>query len=176
MTGIVSSGFSSYDGQRCLCLRDLFCMPVLSETLKILLQVERATIFLSNIRKKKRCWYFICVGHSHILTSHLTAGHAAWGREDANTSYLTSRRQSQPSPPSLFLPEVEQAAAADSAVVSSSHKATLSPSTTPSNTAPTAAAHTKTQLAWLIISVAGKFWQTRSWGGGCKVTVRDNPA
>lgn len=75
---------------------------------------------------------------------------------------------------SLFLPEVEQATAAGSVVVSSSHKAALSPSTTPSNAAPTAAAHTKTQPAWLIISAAGKFWQTRSGKNeSCKVTVRD---
>lgn len=100
-------------------------------------------------------------------------------REDANTSYLTSSRQSQPSPPSLFLPEVEQATAADSVVVSSSHKAMLSPSTTPWNTAPTAAALTKTQLAWLIISVAGKLWQTTTGGKkkkNYKVAVRDTPA
>lgn len=83
-------------------------------------------------------------------------------REDANTSYLTSGRQTRPSPPSLFLPEVEHATATDSVVVSSSHKATLSLSTTPSNAAPTAAVHTKTQLAWLIISVAGTFWQNRT--------------
>lgn len=62
--------------------------------------MEQATLFLSNIRKKKRCRYVICTDHSHILTSHLTAGQ----REDANTSYLTSSRQSQPSPPSLPFP------------------------------------------------------------------------
>lgn len=90
-------------------------------------------------------------------------------REDANTSYLTSSRWSQPSPPSLFLPEVHQAPAADSVVVTSSHKATLSPSTTPRNTAPISAAHRNTQLALLIILVARG---NKSY----KVAVRDTPA
>lgn len=62
-------------------------MPILSETVKMQLhwwtvcaQVEQATLFLSNIGKKNCCWYFICMGHSHFLTSHLTAGHFAWER------------------------------------------------------------------------------------------------
>lgn len=46
-------------------------------------------------------------------------------------------------------------------VISPSRKATLSLSTTPSSTK-AAHKHTHTQPAWLIISVAGKFWQTRS--------------
>lgn len=109
MIGIVSSGFSSYNRQRCLCLRDLFCMPVLSETLKILLHwwtvcapVERATLFLPNIRKKKRCWYFICAGHSHILTSHLTAGHAAWARGCKH--FLPNKRPAESALASLPFP------------------------------------------------------------------------
>lgn len=105
-----------------------------------IVQLEQATLFLSTIRKKKLTFYlYRATPTSSQVTLQLVA---QLEREDANTSYLTSSRQSQHSPPSLFLPEVEQATAAQSVVVTSSHKATLSPSTTPSNAAPTAAAAT----------------------------------
>lgn len=99
-------------------------------------------------------------------------------REDANTSYLTSSRQSQPSPPSLFLPEVHQAAAAHSVVVSSSHKPTLSPSTTPRNTAPTSAAHTKYPTGFANHFSSRDVLANKKWGikKSWKVAVRDIPA
>lgn len=50
----------------------------------------------SNIRKKRHCWYYICTGHSHILASHLTAGHAAWERGCEH--FLPNKQPSRVSP------------------------------------------------------------------------------
>lgn len=67
--------------------------------------VEQPTLFLSNIRKKKeRRWYFICTGHSHFLTSHLTAGHAAWERERGCKHFLPSKQPAESALVSLPFP------------------------------------------------------------------------
>lgn len=52
--------------------------------------------------KEEALLILCCSGHSHILTSHLTAGRAT--PERGCNHFLPNK---QPSPPSLFLPEVE---------------------------------------------------------------------
>lgn len=117
----------------------------------------------------------MCPGHAHILTSHLTAGHAAW---EGGCEHFRPNKQpalsAAASPPSLFLPEVE---------TGHMRLRYLCPPL-PAPTAPTAAAaaHTTTQPAWLIISGAGKFWQTRSVcegrgrrGGGLYICCQRHP-
>lgn len=52
--------------------------------------------------KEEALLILCCSGHSHILTSHLTAGRAA--PERGCNHFLPNK---QPSPPSLFLPKVE---------------------------------------------------------------------
>ena len=120
----------------------------------------------------------------HPHKSPYSCSRGSRGREDANTSYLTSSRQIRPSPPSfprlppsLFLPGVEQAAAADSVVVSSSHKAALSPSTTPSNAAPSAAGAHKNTAGLANHFCGGEVLANeKRKNKSCKVTVRDTPA
>lgn len=137
-------------------------------------QVEQATLFLFK-NKKQLHWYFrrATPTSSQVTFQLIVQLEREREREDANTSYLTGGRQKQPP-----LPFPPRGGTAGSVVVTFSHKAMLSSSTTPSDVAPTAAVHTKTQRAWLIILVAvGKFWQTRSGKiKSCKATVRDGAA